>query len=140
MVSPLASYESLVPNPESRIPSPQPLAAVMSYKLTYSTMFDPPAEMHTRFEAALKDVRSRLGEKHALHINGPRQTQSSRSRMVAGIVRPGGGGRGGSRDAGRTRRIRRLACDAAATAHSVVASRRAVDRRARLSHRGRAHA
>jgi acyl-CoA reductase-like NAD-dependent aldehyde dehydrogenase len=42
----------------------------MSYKLTYSTMFDPPAEMHARFEAALRDVRNRLGEKHALHING----------------------------------------------------------------------
>ena len=40
------------------------------YKLTYSTMFDPPAEMHTRFDAALADVRSRLGAKHALHING----------------------------------------------------------------------
>ena len=33
-------------------------------------MFDPPAEMHARFEAALRDVRNRLGEKHALHING----------------------------------------------------------------------
>jgi hypothetical protein len=42
----------------------------MSYKLTYSTMFDPPPEMHTRFEAALREVRERLGEQHALHING----------------------------------------------------------------------
>ena len=25
----------------------------MSFKLTYSTMFNPPAEMHERFEAAL---------------------------------------------------------------------------------------
>ena len=42
----------------------------MSYKLTYSTMFDPPPEMHTRFEAALRDMRERLGQQHALHING----------------------------------------------------------------------
>ncbi|MGH8175874.1 MAG: aldehyde dehydrogenase family protein [Steroidobacter sp.] len=40
------------------------------YKLTYSTMFDPPPEMHTRFEAALEDVRAQLNQKHALHING----------------------------------------------------------------------
>ncbi len=40
------------------------------YKLTYSTMFDPPPEMHSRFDAALKEVRSQLGAKHALHING----------------------------------------------------------------------
>jgi 1-pyrroline-5-carboxylate dehydrogenase len=40
------------------------------YKLTYSTMFDPPPEMHTRFEAALTDVRGRLDAKHGLHIDG----------------------------------------------------------------------
>jgi acyl-CoA reductase-like NAD-dependent aldehyde dehydrogenase len=42
----------------------------MAYKLTYSTMFDPPPEMHTRFDAALQDVRNALGRKHALHIAG----------------------------------------------------------------------
>ena len=31
----------------------------MTYKLTYSTMFDPPPEMHTRFEAALVEVIGR---------------------------------------------------------------------------------
>ena len=30
----------------------------MTFKLTYSTMFDPPEEMHTRFEAALEMVRA----------------------------------------------------------------------------------
>src|SRR4029078_10032912 len=42
----------------------------MSYKLTYSTMFDPPPEMHARFDAAMRDVRSQLGRRYALHING----------------------------------------------------------------------
>ncbi len=42
----------------------------MAYKLTYSTMFDPPPEMHTRFDAALAEVRGGLGRKHALHIAG----------------------------------------------------------------------
>lgn len=42
----------------------------MTFKLTYSTMFDPPEEMHERFEAALAEVRAHLGETHALHIDG----------------------------------------------------------------------
>ncbi|HKE96675.1 MAG TPA: aldehyde dehydrogenase family protein, partial [Povalibacter sp.] len=42
----------------------------MSFKLTYSTMFDPPPQMHARFEAALADVRTKLSAKHALHIGG----------------------------------------------------------------------
>ena len=42
----------------------------MSYKLTYSTMFDPPPEMHARFDAAMREVRSQLGRRYSLHING----------------------------------------------------------------------
>jgi 1-pyrroline-5-carboxylate dehydrogenase len=42
----------------------------MTFKLTYSTMFDPPEEMHARFEAALAEVRGGLGQAHAHHIGG----------------------------------------------------------------------
>ena len=42
----------------------------MTYKLTYSTMFDPPPEMHARFDAAMREVRGQLGRRHSLHING----------------------------------------------------------------------
>jgi acyl-CoA reductase-like NAD-dependent aldehyde dehydrogenase len=42
----------------------------MTYKLTYSTMFDPPPELHARFEAALTDVRRVLGAKQPLFIDG----------------------------------------------------------------------
>jgi acyl-CoA reductase-like NAD-dependent aldehyde dehydrogenase len=42
----------------------------MTFKLTYSTMFNPPEEMHTHFEAALADVRSELGATHAMYIDG----------------------------------------------------------------------
>ncbi|HJV88925.1 MAG TPA: aldehyde dehydrogenase family protein [Holophagaceae bacterium] len=42
----------------------------MTFKLTYATMFDPPAEMHDRFEAALVEVRSGLGTTHAQFIAG----------------------------------------------------------------------
>jgi len=42
----------------------------MTFKLTYSTMFDPPEEMHTRFEAALEKVRGDLGATYAMYIDG----------------------------------------------------------------------
>lgn len=42
----------------------------MSYTLTYATMFDPPEDLHVRFDAALKDVEANLGATHALHVNG----------------------------------------------------------------------
>ena len=42
----------------------------MSFKLTYSTMFDPPEEMHSRFERALAEVRAGLGAVHPMHVGG----------------------------------------------------------------------
>jgi len=41
-----------------------------AYRLTYSTMFDPPEEMHEHFETALADVRNGLGASHAMYIDG----------------------------------------------------------------------
>jgi acyl-CoA reductase-like NAD-dependent aldehyde dehydrogenase len=40
------------------------------FKLTYSTMFDPPAELHQSFEAALAAVRARMGGTHPMWIGG----------------------------------------------------------------------
>jgi len=40
------------------------------FKLTYSTMFDPPPELHARFEAALVNVRTYAGAEHAMLIGG----------------------------------------------------------------------
>jgi 1-pyrroline-5-carboxylate dehydrogenase len=40
------------------------------FKLTYSTMFDPPAELHARFDAAVAALRSHLGAEHPLAIGG----------------------------------------------------------------------
>jgi 1-pyrroline-5-carboxylate dehydrogenase len=42
----------------------------MNFKLTYATMFNPPAEMHTRFDAALDELNKSLGSTHGLYING----------------------------------------------------------------------
>ena len=41
-----------------------------AFKLTYSTMFDPPEEMHAHFEAAMERVRGRLGGGHSMFIDG----------------------------------------------------------------------
>lgn len=51
----------------------------MSFKLTYSTMFDPPSELHDRFDAAMQTMRRKLGATHALYIGGKdRPTQRTR--------------------------------------------------------------
>jgi 1-pyrroline-5-carboxylate dehydrogenase len=42
----------------------------MSFKLTYSTMFNPPEEMHTRFDTAVARTRAALGARHKLYISG----------------------------------------------------------------------
>jgi acyl-CoA reductase-like NAD-dependent aldehyde dehydrogenase len=42
----------------------------MSFTLTYATMFDPPPELHERFEAAVERARTRLGGRHSLFIAG----------------------------------------------------------------------
>jgi 1-pyrroline-5-carboxylate dehydrogenase len=42
----------------------------MSFRLTYATMFDPPPELHERFDAALDRVRSQLGSRHELYLCG----------------------------------------------------------------------
>ena len=40
------------------------------FRLTYSTMFDPPAQMHERFEAELARLRPRLGQDHPMFVDG----------------------------------------------------------------------
>ena len=41
-----------------------------TFKLTYSTMFAPPRELHDQFDAAVAALRPRLGKEHPLHIGG----------------------------------------------------------------------
>jgi len=52
--------------------SPRRLAASAkrTFKLTYATMFDPPEEMHTRFEKALSGMKSTWGRDYPMLING----------------------------------------------------------------------
>lgn len=50
----------------------------MNFKLTYSTMFDPPAELHLKFDAALAELNASLGATHPLHINGEDRAGATR--------------------------------------------------------------
>jgi len=40
------------------------------FKLTYSTMFNPPETLHNRFSEAVSQVKAALGREHAMIING----------------------------------------------------------------------
>ncbi len=44
------------------------------FRLTYATMFDPPAHLHASFEKALADAKAGLGQKHAMWIGGKERT------------------------------------------------------------------
>ncbi len=40
-----------------------------TFKLTYATMFNPPEELHTRFEGALEKLKADLGKEYGMIIN-----------------------------------------------------------------------
>jgi 1-pyrroline-5-carboxylate dehydrogenase len=40
------------------------------FKLTYSTMFNPPEELHTGFDKAVETLKKNLGKEHTMFING----------------------------------------------------------------------
>ena len=46
------------------------MSATSNFKLTYSTMFDPPAELHQRFDQALAKIKADLGREHGMLIAG----------------------------------------------------------------------
>jgi acyl-CoA reductase-like NAD-dependent aldehyde dehydrogenase len=59
----------------------------MDYKLTYATMFNPPATLHERFEAALARVRGQLGQVHANFINGADHAAKATQELCSPINR-----------------------------------------------------
>ena len=61
------------------------IGVVMTFKLTYSTMFNPPEEMHERFESALAEVRAGLGAFHAMHIDG-QDVRAAQARPICGPI------------------------------------------------------
>ncbi|MDQ6620945.1 MAG: aldehyde dehydrogenase family protein [Pseudomonadota bacterium] len=49
-----------------------------TFRLTYSTMFEPPAELHERFEDAATRIRDHLGAEHAMWIGGRNERAAQR--------------------------------------------------------------
>ena len=74
------------------------MAKPAKFKLTYATMYDPPAELHTRYEEAVDKVKKQLGQEHAMWIDGKellaKEKQEDRSpidtNMLLGIFQRGG--------------------------------------------------
>ena len=42
----------------------------MAFKLTYATMFSPPDELHSDFDASLAKLQGNLGKEYAMLIDG----------------------------------------------------------------------
>ncbi len=47
------------------------------FELTYATMFNPPEALHTRYEAALRQVKAKLGQEHHMFIAGQDRSAST---------------------------------------------------------------
>ncbi len=69
-----------------------------TFKLTYATMFNPPEELHTRFEEALATWQGKLGQEYALIIDGKDQFTAEKfekrspanTDLVLGVFQKGG--------------------------------------------------
>ncbi len=67
------------------------------FKLTYATMFNPPEELHTRFEEALAKVKASLGQEYGMIINGKecfaedkfKSTNPANTEQVLGVFQKG---------------------------------------------------
>ena len=46
------------------------MAEESKFKLTYASMFNPPEDLHVRYDTALKEVKAALGKEHGMVING----------------------------------------------------------------------
>ena len=48
------------------------------FKLTYATMFNPPEEMHNRFDEAVAHIKANLGKEHTMIIGGKERISSEK--------------------------------------------------------------
>lgn len=63
------------------------MSSTDAFRLTYSTMFDPPAALHERFDAALAEATRALGADHAMFIDGRERQAASRYEVRSPIDR-----------------------------------------------------
>ena len=67
------------------------------FKLTYATMFNPPEELHTRFDEALAGFKSTLGKEYGMMINNQerfadvkfKSTNPANTEQVLGLFQKG---------------------------------------------------
>ena len=117
----------------------------MSFKLTYATMFNPPEELHTRFDAAMARVRARLGRYQPLYVGGEerrtRQMLTKRNPAdhseVLGEFAAASAADAEAALARRARRLVRLEAHRRRAARRAAARRRPDHRGARVRHRCR---
>ncbi len=58
-----------------------------AFKLTYSTMFEPPEELHRRFESALASIKSGLGREYAMLVAGSERKSKDKFEVRSPINR-----------------------------------------------------
>ena len=56
-----------------------------TFKLTYATMFNPPQQLHTDFDAALEKIKANLGQEHPMTINGEKRYSDSKHEAYSPI-------------------------------------------------------
>ena len=56
------------------------MSADAPFKLTYSTMFNPPQELHDRYDEALASVKASLGKEYGMIIDGKERFTSEKYR------------------------------------------------------------
>ena len=69
-----------------------------TFKLTYGTMYNPPEELHQKYDAALAKVKASLGREHGMIINGEERFVADKfedrtpadTDVVLGIFQKGG--------------------------------------------------
>jgi 1-pyrroline-5-carboxylate dehydrogenase len=63
------------------------MSSTNDFKLTYSTMFDPPSELHQRFDQSLAKIKADLGREHAMLIAGKDRTSNDKFEVKSPINR-----------------------------------------------------
>lgn len=74
------------------------MASEQPFQLTYATMYDPPEELHTRFDAAVAHRRANMGQEYAMIVNGEERyseqkfttTTPADTRQVLAVMQKGG--------------------------------------------------
>jgi 1-pyrroline-5-carboxylate dehydrogenase len=61
------------------------MAKETSFKLTYATMFNPPEELHTRYDQAMEDLKGKLGQEHPMFIGGEERVVKDKTKEFSPI-------------------------------------------------------